>query len=149
MNVCDTGNWPMGEKMALTPRLEVRQSQSLTLTPQLMQSIKLLQLSHLELNAFVEAELLRNPVLERDDSRPDDPDGEPEQVEKPPAYADSVTEGDQIRSAATIASDMDTDVANMFPEQVGQDSVAQSTMWPEGRGLASSGEAPGFPGGSD
>ena len=41
--------------MALSPRLEVRQSQSLTLTPQLMQSIRLLQLSHLELNAFVEA----------------------------------------------------------------------------------------------
>ena len=53
--------------MALSPRLEVRQSQSLTLTPQLMQSIRLLQLSHLELNAFVEAELLRNPLLERED----------------------------------------------------------------------------------
>src|SRR3569833_305450 len=53
--------------MALSPRLEVRQSQSLTLTPQLMQSIRLLQLSHLELNAFVDADLLRNPLLERED----------------------------------------------------------------------------------
>ncbi len=53
--------------MALSPRLEVRQSQSLTLTPQLMQSIRLLQLSHLELDAFVDAELLRNPLLERED----------------------------------------------------------------------------------
>ena len=53
--------------MGLTPRLEIRQSQNLTLTPQLMQSIRLLQLSHLELNAFVEAELLRNPLLERED----------------------------------------------------------------------------------
>ena len=53
--------------MALSPRLEVRQSQSLTLTPQLMQSIRLLQLSHLELNAFVDTELLRNPLLERED----------------------------------------------------------------------------------
>ncbi len=53
--------------MALWPRLEVRQTQGLTLTPQLMQSIRLLQLSHLELNAFVEAELLRNPLLERED----------------------------------------------------------------------------------
>ena len=53
--------------MALTPRLEFRQSQSLTLTPQLMQSIRLLQLSHLELNTFVDAELLRNPLLERED----------------------------------------------------------------------------------
>ena len=40
--------------MALAPRIEVRQSQSLTLTPQLMQSIRLLQLSHLELNAFID-----------------------------------------------------------------------------------------------
>ena len=41
--------------MALSPRLEFRQAQSLTMTPQLMQSIRLLQLSHLELNDFVEA----------------------------------------------------------------------------------------------
>ncbi len=53
--------------MALSPRLEFRQAQSLTLTPQLMQSIKLLQLSHLELNEFVAAELERNPLLERED----------------------------------------------------------------------------------
>ena len=53
--------------MALSPRLEFRQAQSLTLTPQLMQSIRLLQLSHLELNAFVDTELLRNPLLERED----------------------------------------------------------------------------------
>ena len=53
--------------MALSPRLEFRQAQSLTLTPQLMQSIRLLQLSHLELNDFVETELLRNPLLEREE----------------------------------------------------------------------------------
>src|ERR1700743_3791287 len=51
--------------MALTQRLEFRQSQSLVMTPQLMQAIKLLQLSHLDLSAFVEEELERNPLLER------------------------------------------------------------------------------------
>lgn len=45
-------------------RLELRQGQSLVMTPQLVQSIKLLQLSHLELNAYVEAELERNPLLQ-------------------------------------------------------------------------------------
>ncbi|MCB8819330.1 RNA polymerase factor sigma-54 [Microvirga rosea] len=50
--------------MTSTQRLELRQGQSLTLTPQLLQSIKLLQLSHLELCAFVEAELERNPLLQ-------------------------------------------------------------------------------------
>jgi len=45
-------------------RLELRQGQSLTMTPQLVQSIKLLQLSHAELAAYVEAELERNPLLQ-------------------------------------------------------------------------------------
>jgi RNA polymerase sigma-54 factor len=52
--------------MAMMPRMEMRQGQSLVMTPQLLQAIKLLQLSHLELNSFVEAELERNPLLERD-----------------------------------------------------------------------------------
>src|ERR1700732_5567669 len=51
--------------MALTQRVEVRQSQSLVMTPQLMQAIKLLQLSNLYLSPFVEEELERNPLLER------------------------------------------------------------------------------------
>src|ERR1700727_133347 len=51
--------------MALTQRLECRQSQSLVMTPQLMQAIKLLQLSNLDLSAFVEEELERNSLLER------------------------------------------------------------------------------------
>src|SRR5436309_876154 len=51
--------------MALSQRLEFRQSQSLVMTPQLMQAIKLLQLSNLDLTAFVEDELERNPLLER------------------------------------------------------------------------------------
>lgn len=53
--------------MALSPRLEIRQGQQLVLTPQLQQAIKLLQLSNLELSQFVEEELERNPLLERDE----------------------------------------------------------------------------------
>jgi RNA polymerase sigma-54 factor len=51
--------------MALTQRLEIRQSHALVMTPQLMQAIKLLQLSNLDLVAYVENELERNPLLER------------------------------------------------------------------------------------
>src|SRR5262249_7996562 len=51
--------------MALTQRLELRQSHALVMTPQLMQAIKLLQLSNLDLAAYVEGELERNPLLER------------------------------------------------------------------------------------
>ncbi|MBZ0228352.1 MAG: hypothetical protein K8F58_07860, partial [Bauldia sp.] len=43
--------------MALSHRLELRQSQSLVMTPQLMQAIKLLQLSNLDLVAYVDTEL--------------------------------------------------------------------------------------------
>ncbi len=51
----------------LAPRLDLRQSQSLVMTPQLRQAIKLLQSSNLDVSAFVEEELERNPLLERDD----------------------------------------------------------------------------------
>ena len=51
--------------MALTQKLLLRTSQALVMTPQLMQAIKLLQLSNLDLTTYVEAELERNPLLER------------------------------------------------------------------------------------
>src|SRR6476646_8307492 len=53
--------------MRFSQRLELRQGQSLVMTPQLLQAIKLLQFSSLELQNYVEAELERNPLLERDD----------------------------------------------------------------------------------
>jgi RNA polymerase sigma-54 factor len=63
--------------MALSARLEIRQGQSLVITPQLQQAIKLLQLSNLELDAFVDGELEKNPLLDRDDrDNPPEPDGE-------------------------------------------------------------------------
>ena len=55
--------------MALSQRLEFRQTQALVMTPQLMQAIKLLQLSSLDLAAYVEGELERNPLLERAERR--------------------------------------------------------------------------------
>jgi RNA polymerase sigma-54 factor len=57
--------------MALSTRLMIRQGQSLVMTPQLLQAIKLLQLSNLELSAMVEEELERNPLLERVEERPE------------------------------------------------------------------------------
>ena len=57
--------------MALSPKLEMRTSQTLVMTPQLMQAIKLLQLSNLDLSAYVEAELESNPLLVRDEERPE------------------------------------------------------------------------------
>src|SRR5258705_5280753 len=64
--------------MALSQRLEFRQSQALVMTPQLMQAIKLLQLSNLDLAAYVEGELEKNPLLERA------AEGEPGSIEGAP-----------------------------------------------------------------
>ena len=50
--------------MALTPRLDLRQSQSLVMTPQLQQAIKLLTLSNLELETFISDEVEKNPLLD-------------------------------------------------------------------------------------
>ena len=50
--------------MALGPRLDLRQSQSLVMTPQLQQAIKLLALSNLEIEAFIGEALETNPLLE-------------------------------------------------------------------------------------
>jgi RNA polymerase sigma-54 factor len=86
--------------MSLGPRLEFRQSQSLVMTPQLRQAIKLLQYSNLEVAAFVEEELERNPLLERDEraeligERPN-----AEQAEHPAETADSA----DLVGAGTLA----------------------------------------------
>lgn len=117
--------------MALTPRLEVRQSQGLTLTPQLMQSIRLLQLSHLELGAFVDAELLRNPLLEREDGG-DTGEVEPvEAADGDSGYEDTVAHADRIQTADSIAGSYDTEVDNVFPEQSAQDRLNELPQWVE------------------
>ena len=50
--------------MALGPRLDLRQTQSLVMTPQLQQAIKLLALSNLEIESFVAEALESNPLLD-------------------------------------------------------------------------------------
>jgi RNA polymerase sigma-54 factor len=55
-------------RIGFSQRLELRQAQSLIMTPQLQQAIKMLQLSNLELAEIVDAEIERNPLLERQES---------------------------------------------------------------------------------
>jgi RNA polymerase sigma-54 factor len=85
--------------LALGARLELRQGQGLVITPQLQQAIKLLQLSNMELEAYVEGELERNPLLQRDE-RDSEPEGEVE------ARASEDYATDQIPDVAATA-DMD------------------------------------------
>jgi RNA polymerase sigma-54 factor len=69
--------------LALSARLEIRQGQGLVITPQLQQAIKLLQMSNLELEAFVETELERNPLLQRDESENEAQDGPSDEAAAP------------------------------------------------------------------
>ena len=81
----------------LGQRLEIRQGQGLVVTPQLQQAIKLLQLSNLELEAFVEQELERNPLLARDE-----PDGEAEPLPDTPDRDSGVDDPAPGEAAAAL-----------------------------------------------
>ncbi len=105
--------------MALGPRLEFRQTQSLVMTPQLLQAIKLLQLSTVELASYVETELERNPLLER----LDDPDAAPITPLEPagdrtPDRQEGDWASDELRTdRQAIESDIGTDLSNAFPDE--------------------------------
>jgi len=103
--------------MALTTRLEFRQSQALVMTPQLMQAIKLLQLSNLDLVAYVEEELEKNPLLER--ASDDDGAQPPAEAADAPADGESPQEwlGEDLAvSRNAIEEDLGTRLDNVFPE---------------------------------
>jgi RNA polymerase sigma-54 factor len=69
--------------MALSQRLDLRQTQALVMTPQLQQAIKLLQFSSIELTQFIEGEIERNPLLDRhEDEDSDAPDPAPEPADE-------------------------------------------------------------------
>ena len=107
--------------MALGAKLQLRQSQSLVMTPQLMQSIRLLQFSHLELEHFIDDEVQKNPLLERASPEDDDP------AEKagPNAVQDTSRTGiDRMFetgnvSAESMSEQFDTSMENVFPDDPG------------------------------
>src|SRR5688500_17646312 len=95
--------------MAVTQRLQLRQSQALVMTPQLMQAIKLLQLSNLDLTAYVEGELERNPLLER-------PEGPGDTNQREEAAAQAPSEAAEVNGSAAIEDSFDTGIENVFPD---------------------------------
>src|SRR3978361_1211536 len=108
--------------MALSQRLEFRQSQALVMTPQLMQAIKLLQLSSLDLAAYVENELENNPLLERsadDDGRAAQPDASAQTLNGEASDGETFGDvqanavGDQLEtSRAAMEEGLGTDLEN-------------------------------------
>jgi RNA polymerase sigma-54 factor len=110
--------------MALSARLELRVGQSLVMTPQLMQAIKLLQLSNLDLVSYVEAELEKNPLLERADAVPEAPvDGELPVAAMPASDGDAQAGdwlGDDLdHSRTAIEERLGTDLENVYPDDKG------------------------------
>jgi RNA polymerase sigma-54 factor len=104
--------------MALVQKLLIRQSQALVMTPQLMQAIKLLQLSHLDLATYVDGELERNPLLES----PADEAPSPEEAGAPAQTADEPPIGEWAEerletSGSAIEEQLDTDLNNVFPDE--------------------------------
>jgi RNA polymerase sigma-54 factor len=101
--------------MALTQRLEIRQGQALVMTPQLQQAIKLLQLSNLELAEYVEQELEKNPLLERDE-REAAAGEEHEAVQSAAAEEGEKLETTLARDDFSKAEDMDAERSDVYAE---------------------------------
>jgi RNA polymerase sigma-54 factor len=121
--------------MALSPRLDIRQTQSLVMTPQLQQAIKLLQLSNFELNAFVDQELERNPLLEREE-------GERPERSEPAAEAGDLPVMDAVpaevpmldgMAAGAAEEGLDVDYDNTFNNDSPSDGEAFG-QWSSGSG---------------
>lgn len=130
--------------MALTLRLDLRQSQTLVMTPQLQQAIKMLQLSNIELLDYVEEELEQNPLLERqegdqgEDSQGADALDIAEDLSTPEGAGNSDPEdgglesidfGDSGKDAETINNDMDVEVDNEWDmDAPGASDITQANL---------------------
>jgi RNA polymerase sigma-54 factor len=93
--------------MAIGPRLDLRQSQSLVMTPQLRQAIKLLQFTNMEVSSFIDEELERNPLLERDDGVSTAPLERPA-IDQIPVAAPETTDVAEAISSDTMGTEAST-----------------------------------------
>ena len=127
--------------MALVQRLDLRQTQTLVMTPQLQQAIKLLQLSNLELTDYVAAEIERNPLLERDDGHGDGVGADPaDPGATAAAPGPDVTGTDRLTGAETLTdgadAPLDTDFENVWTSDdlAGSGFAAEAAADWSGRG---------------
>ncbi|MEG3163503.1 RNA polymerase factor sigma-54 [Sphingomonas sp. PB2P19] len=129
--------------MSLAPRLDLRQSQSLVMTPQLQQAIKLLALSNLEIEGFIAEEIERNPLLEA---------SAPEDIEAPDREAvvaprDERVAADELLAGSGGAAEPALDV-DFATESHQQDSIADGGSGNDGA-LSMTGAGAGGAGGED
>jgi len=116
--------------MALGPRLDLRQSQSLVMTPQLQQAIKLLALSNLELEAYLAEALEGNPLLDTASADSDGSAGDPEFTpggDAPTTEAASLDADQALAADGGSANDLDVDLAaDSFHHDSASDNVGLS-----------------------
>ena len=123
--------------MAMAPKLQQRQTQSLVMTPQLQQAIKLLQLSNIELAAFVEEQLESNPLLERGT-------GDENRREEAEAAKEALQEFAELSMDAPTLAEKSLDApADVIHEQSSAADVGGSVDW------SKSGSGGTFSGGSE
>jgi RNA polymerase sigma-54 factor len=117
--------------MSLAPRLDLRQSQSLVMTPQLQQAIKLLTLSSLEIEAYIAEEVERNPLLEALSSENnDDRGGSQESTEPTNNESSDRSSDDVLNSNDMVASEaLDVDFsAETFHHDGANDAVTSESQ---------------------
>lgn len=101
--------------MSVTPRLEFRQAQTLVMTPQLQQAIKLLQFSNLELNEYIDDQIEQNPLLEQQESQTAPAEGA---LETPASATDSITDSTaQDISEPDLSAHMQDSLEGHLPQQ--------------------------------
>ncbi|MBW3169714.1 RNA polymerase sigma-54 factor [Qipengyuania flava] len=123
--------------MALGPRLDLRQTQSLVMTPQLQQAIKLLALSNLEIETFVGEALESNPLLEMGEVRREageDAPAEPQEHDSAPDM-----DGDSALDIADHALDPEAAPGDMGDWSRGDIGSAGSAELPDLENRSSSG----------
>jgi len=132
--------------MTLSAKLELRQGQQLVMTPQLQQAIKLLQLSNLELVQFVESELERNPLLQREEgSEGGEVPGESQADDRPVASEANGAGSDEDwldldKPRSDPEGTFDTDLDNVYPDASAADHQDMSGLgWAGLKGRSSSG----------
>lgn len=119
--------------MAIAPRLDLRQSQSLVMTPQLQQAIRLLALSNIEIEAYIAGELERNPLL--DVKRLDSGEAESGDVEGNSASGTATTSeiaSDQMMRDGAGLSESPLDVDAATDERSGSDDINQTPSRADG-----------------
>ena len=112
--------------MALGANLFLKQSQSLVMTPQLMQSIQLLQMPHAELTAFIAQEVEKNPLLEmaEDDARADDRAETAEPVRQETTEPSSDWFREDRPTARQLTESLDSNYENALNEEAASERPA-------------------------